>query len=358
MSLRWMNSGREPAGIAFPGGAWERETFTGYRLMKLSIIGAGHVGTAIAYVAVVKGLCQELLLVNRTRRKAEAEAVDLQHATAFSSRSMQVRAGDLSDTSASDMVVLTMSAPTRTGETGDAARKALGKDNCQLIRELMPKLVAFSPEAVFLVVTNPVDAMTYLAWQCSGLPPERVIGTGTQIDSARFRAYLSEHMGIHPDDIRAYVLGEHGDTQFPALSVAATGGERLDADPAISRLFQRTVASGHEVYAMKGHTNYAIGMASAMVIESVLMDAHRTLPVSTLIQNFHGVSDVCLSIPLSLAAEASSVGWSPTLVPTRSPLFKPVLPASAKRWQCVSRLEILSGNFCPIGSDKRLGDQR
>ncbi len=265
--------------------------------MKLSIIGTGHVGMAIAYAAVIKGLCQELVLVNRTRQRAEGEAVDLQHAAAFGSRAMQVSAGEAEDTQGSDVVVLAMSAPRDASIQGNAARQAQACENARLVRHWIPKLVQASPKAVFLVVTNPVDAMTYVAWQASGLPPERVMGAGTLIDSARFRAYLSQHLRIHPDDIRAYVLGEHGDTQFPALSVAATGGERIDTDPAISRLFERTVASAHEVFAIKGYTNYAIGLASAMIIESILLDSHRTLPVSTLIQGFHDVADVCLSIP-------------------------------------------------------------
>lgn len=283
--------------------------------MKLSIIGTGHVGMAIAYAVVIKGLCQDLILVNRTRRKAEGEAVDLQHAAAFGSRAMRVAAGDIHDTSGSDVVVLTLSAPRSANAQADAARRAQLKENCQLVREIMPQLVTASPQAIYLIVTNPVDAMTYVAWQCSGLPPERVIGTGTLIDSARFRSYLSQHMHIHPDDIRAYVLGEHGDTQFPAISVAATGGERFDTDPAIARLFERTVASAHEVYAIKGYTNYAIGLASAMIIESILLDGQRTLPVSTLIQDFHGVKDVCLSIPVVIGRQ----GVQRRLVPHFSP---------------------------------------
>lgn len=290
--------------------------------MKLSIIGTGHVGAAIAYATVIKGLCQDLVLVNRTRRKAEGEAADLQHAAAFGSRAMRVSAGELADTRLSDVVVLTASAPRDAAIQGHAARSAQAAENCRLVRETIPRLVEMSPEAVFLIVTNPVDVMTYIAWQCSGLPSERVIGTGTLIDSARFRAYLSQHMHIHPDDIRAYVLGEHGDTQFPALSVAATGGERFDTDPAIAQLFERTVASAHEVYAIKGYTNYAIGMASAMIIESILMDSHRTLPVSTLIQGFHGVQDVCLSIPAVIGRRGVERRLFPHFSETEAAAFK------------------------------------
>ncbi len=271
--------------------------------MKVSIIGCGHVGTSIAFAIVTKGLCQDLVLVNRTRRKAEGEAVDLQHAAAFGSRAMRVTAGEIADTFRSDVVVVTMSAPRDPNHQGHVARTSQAKENAAIIRTVMPQLVAVSPDAVFIIVTNPVDAMTFIAWQSSGLPPGRVMGTGTLIDSARFRSYLSEHMRIHPDDIRAYVLGEHGDTQFPALSVAATGGERLDSDAVIHRLFEKTVSSAHEVYAIKGYTNYAIALATAMMIESVLLDGHRTLPVSTLIQGFHGVDNVCLSIPVVVSRQ-------------------------------------------------------
>ncbi len=199
--------------------------------MKLSIIGTGNVGAAIAYAAVIKGLCREVVLVNRTRRKAEGKRrLAARGRIWFTSHAGDGRRDR--DTGLSDVVVLTASAPRDATIQGHAARNAQAVDNGKLVRELMPQLVDASPDAVFLIVTNPVDVMTYVAWRCSGLPAERVIGTGTLIDSARFRAYLSQHMHIHPDDIRAYVLGEHGDTQFPALSVAATGGERFDTDPA------------------------------------------------------------------------------------------------------------------------------
>ncbi len=290
--------------------------------MKVSIVGTGHVGTAIAFALVTKGTCQDLVLVNRTRRRAEGEAADLQHAAAFSSRAMRIAAGDVSQTAGSDVVVLAMSTSTDGKVSGDEARKSLMRGNSQLMRQVLPELVSSSPEAVFLVVSNPVDALTYLAWQISGLSPRRVIGTGTLIDSARFRSYLSQHMHIHPDDIRAYVLGEHGDTQFPAMSVAATGGERLDQDPAIEQLFQRTVDSGHEVFAIKGYTNYAIALASVMIIESILLDSHRTLPVSTLIEGFLGVEDVCLSIPVVLGRQGIVRHLVPHFSPAEAAAFQ------------------------------------
>lgn len=267
--------------------------------MKVSIIGAGHVGATVAFAILMKGICDEIVLVNRTRRRAEGEAADLQHASAFVSRAVAVRAGELDDTANSDVLIMSASAPSKhaSDEPVNTSRAAHAKENSELLRTWIRPLVDLSPKAVLVIVTNPVDAMTYLAWQLSGLPSHRVIGTGTLIDSARFRSYLSEHLRIHPDDIRAYVMGEHGDTQFPALSVAATGGERIDHDPVIPELFQKTVSSAHEIFSIKGYTNYAIALATSMIVESVLLDSHRTLPVSTLIQGFEGVEGVCLSIP-------------------------------------------------------------
>ncbi len=286
---------------------------------KLSIIGAGHVGATTAYAAIIRELVDNIVLVNRTREKAEGEAADLAHAAAFVGRSIRVRAGEIEDTRGSDIVVLTLSVPLN---KGDHSRSSLAVGNVQLFRHWIPLLAQASPNAVMVVVTNPVDVMTYVTWQLSGFPYNRVIGTGTLIDSARFRSLLSEHLQIHPEDIRAYILGEHGDTQFPALSVAVTGGSAIDKDPIIEAMFERTRAAGLEVYRRKGYTNYGIAMATAMIIESVIRDSRRTLPVSTLITGFQGVRGLCLSVPAVVGAGGVLRVLNPPLSPLEAEHFK------------------------------------
>lgn len=287
--------------------------------MKVSIIGMGHVGSTVAFALVVKGLCDDIVLVNRTHRKAEGEAADLQHAAAFVNRAISIVAGDIDATAKSDVVIFCVSAPV---DANYRDRSMLAPANAALLRLWIKPLVDRSPNCILIIVTNPVDAMTYLAWKLSGLPPERVIGTGTLIDSARFRSYLSQHLQIHPDDIRAYVLGEHGATQFPALSVAATGGARIDNDLAIPALFERTTSSAHEIFEIKGYTNYAIALATAMIVESVLLDSHRTLPVSVLLQGFEGQHDVCLSIPAVIGRAGVVRQLHPKLSPEESQSFR------------------------------------
>ncbi len=287
--------------------------------MKVSIVGTGHVGATVAFSLVVKGLCDEVVLVNRTHRKAVGEAADLQHAAAFVNRAMSITAGNIDATAGSDVVIFSVSAPV---DAKWRDRSLLAPANAELLREWIKPLVDLSPNCVLIMVTNPVDAMTYLAWQLSELPPERVIGTGTLIDSARFRSYLSQHLQIHPDDIRAYVLGEHGATQFPALSVAATGGARIDDDSAIPELFARTVSSAHEIFAIKGYTNYAIALATSMVVESVLHDNHRTLPVSVLQQGYEDQYDVCLSVPAVIGRTGVVRQLHPQLSPQESRFFR------------------------------------
>jgi L-lactate dehydrogenase len=271
--------------------------------MKVSVIGLGHVGATIAFSLVIKGLVDELVLVNRNQSRARGEAADLQHAAAFSTRKVSIRAGLVSDTRHSDIVVLCISHKSEGTTASPPSRDELAKQNTQLFRQWVPELVHASPYAIFVVVSNPVDVLSYVTWKSSQLPASRVIGTGTLIDSARYRSYLSEHLQIHPDDIRAYVLGEHGDTQFPALSVALTGGEKLDGSPDIEKFFQMTVSSGYEVYQTKGFTNYAIALSTCMILDAIIHNSNRTLPVSTLSDGFCSVSDVYLSIPCVVGRE-------------------------------------------------------
>lgn len=263
--------------------------------MKITVVGVGRVGSTLAYTLAMRGLCDELLLINRRREIAAGDAHDLRHAVAFVDRQMEVRAGSITDSAGSDIIAICASIPHK-GKTID--RLSLGPGNAELFADLIPALTTVSPDAILLILTNPVDVMTYQALQLSGFPPERVIGTGTLIDSARFREMLSDEIGIHPDDLRAYILGEHGPHQFAALSQAQVGGEQIDDNKQRRQMFRDAVAAGHEVLRAKGYTNYAIAMAAVMIIEAIVYDTRRTMPVSTLIDGWLDVSDVCLSLPV------------------------------------------------------------
>lgn len=268
--------------------------------MKIAIVGIGRVGSSLAYALVMRGLCDELLLINRRREIAAGDAHDLRHAVAFVDRRIEVYAGDIADSAGADIIAICASVPLQEQTTD---RLALGPGNAELFKQLVPQLTAASPNAVFVVLTNPVDIMTYLTLQLSDLPPRRVMGTGTLIDSARFREMLSDEIGIHPDDLRAYILGEHGPHQFPALSQAQVAGERIEDNDQRRQMFRDAVEAGHNVLRAKGYTNYAIAMAATLIIEAMVHDTRRTMPVSTLIDGWLGVEDVCLSLPVVIGRE-------------------------------------------------------
>lgn len=263
--------------------------------MRISLIGMGRVGSTLAYTLLLRGLGEELILVDRDRETAEGEMLDLKHIEAFTGHPAVVRAGGLEDTAGSDIIVLSCSVPWKPEYT---SRADMGRDNLKLFREIVPPLAKASPSAIFLVITNPVDIMTYHTIKLSGLDPSQVFGTGTLIDSARFRTMLSARMGIHPDDLRAYILGEHGDSQFPEFSLAVAGGTRIVGDDATREIFRQASRSGFDVVNRKGHTNYAISMAAALVVEAIVWDTHRTMPLSVLLDGFLGIRDVCLSLPV------------------------------------------------------------
>ncbi len=260
--------------------------------MKVSVVGMGRVGGATAFSLVVRGVPHELVLVGRNPARVAGDAHDLQHAAAFV-RPMRILPGTLADAAGSDIILLCLSAPETFGNRLDSAGP-----NAQLLAEVVPPLAASSPEATFVVLTNPVDIATYVTLQISGFPPGRVLGTGTLIDTARFRALLGRATGINAHDIRAYILGEHGDSQFPALSVASAGGEPLAlGDRPARALFEESRLGGHVVARAKGYTNYAVALAATLICEAIADDSRVILPVSTLVNGFLGVRDVCLSLP-------------------------------------------------------------
>lgn len=263
--------------------------------MKISIVGIGKVGAAVGHALTIREMCKELVLVNRTRKTAEAEALDLSHASAFGDTLMEIHAGDIPDIAGSEIVVLCASVPMIKHEGW--SRDELTKGNWGLYGELIPELVTHAPDAVYLIAANPIDVLVYRILQITDLPPQRVIGTGTIIDSARYRKLIARETGVHPLDIRAYILGEHGPTQFPANSIASIAGEYAQGEFSRWELFQEAAQSAFEIFQTRGYTNYGVAKAVTLLIQSISQDACHTLPVSTLIDGPYGVHDVCLSLP-------------------------------------------------------------
>lgn len=267
--------------------------------MKISIIGIGRVGSSLAYTLVMHGFCRELVLVNRSQEVAEGDAHDLRHAQAFAAKPVSITAGDVPETANSDIIAYCASVPM---EPGFSSRLTLGPSNARLIAEQLPPLLEASPEAKLVMISNPVDVLSYLAIRRHGFPAERVLGTGTLIDSMRFREELSREIGIHVDDLRAYILGEHGDTQFPVMSHAQVAGEHLADSRHRRETFEQARHSGFQIFSKKGYTNHAIAAAAAYIIRSIVEDDRRTMPISTLIDGYLGESEVCLSLPVVIGS--------------------------------------------------------
>jgi L-lactate dehydrogenase len=262
--------------------------------VKLSIIGMGHVGQAIAFAAVIKGLADEMVLVGRRADSATGDAMDLRHASCFSTP-VEVRSGTIADTQGSNVVVVTAAAST---DFDSCDRRRSGAPNAALFRQLIPPLAKASPAAVFIIVTNPVDALTRLAQHLSGLPPNQVLGTGTLLDTLRLRALLARRVGVHPHDLRIYILGEHGDSQVAVMSSASVGGAPLGIDPLeLTALAAEARDAGYAVAKAKGYTSHAIASATMMIVEAIAKDAHVVLPVSTRLSGYCGVSEMWLSVP-------------------------------------------------------------
>lgn len=287
--------------------------------MKVTVVGTGNVGATLGYVIVLEGLADQLVLVNRNQKTAEGHALDLQHTASLVRNPVRVSSGSVLASAGSDVVVVTISVPM---DPEKPDRRALAAGNAEIIRDWMPPLAEASPNAVFLIVTNPVDVMTWAALQVTDLPAERVCGIGTLVDSARFRAMMSDELEIHPDDIRAYILGEHGRSQVAAISVASVGGEVIDDSyQKALELAQATTDSGIEIFQLKGFTNFAVAKATAVVVEAIQHDQHHTFPLSVLLDGYLGIDDVCLSIPAVIGRSGISRRLHPKLTPTEEAAF-------------------------------------
>ena len=269
---------------------------------RIVIIGAGRVGSTFAYTLLLEGLASEIVLVDVNRERAEGEAMDLGHAVPLT-HPARVWVGDYSDCGGAALTGITGGAAQQPGE----GRLELAQRNAEIFREAVPRIAAANPGGMLLVATNPVDVLTYAALKLSGLPAERVIGSGTVLDTARFRYLLSQHYRVDARSVHAHVIGEHGDSEVPVWSLANIAGmplgrfcvaHGLEHDPAaMESYFLQTRDAAYGIIERKGATYYAIGAALARIVEAVLRDQKSVLSVSSLVQGAYGIEDVALSLP-------------------------------------------------------------
>jgi L-lactate dehydrogenase len=285
----------------------------------VGIVGTGNVGVAAAYAIFMAGLASEIILVDKDRRRAEGEAMDLMHGQAFAGR-VDVRAGDFADLSAAQVVVITAGVAGRAGES----RLALLGRNTRVFAQIVAELDRNCPEAVLVIASNPVDIMTHITQESSRRHRALVIGTGTMLDTARFRALIGQHYGVDPRSVHAYILGEHGDSEVPLWSSAAIGGVSLIGNVILGRafepgqmdrLFQTVRRAAYEIIDRKGYTSSAIGLTITRLVAAVLNDQRSVLPVSRKLTGAYGIENICLSIPSIVGLH----GVQDALLPELSP---------------------------------------
>ncbi|XP_066972704.1 L-lactate dehydrogenase isoform X2 [Macrobrachium rosenbergii] len=274
---------------------------------KVTVVGVGQVGMACAFSLLTQHICSELALVDVMADKLRGEMMDLQHGLTFL-RNVKIEAStDFSVTAGSRVCIVTAGARQREGES----RLSLVQRNVDIFKGIIPNLVKHSPNCILLVVSNPVDVLTYVAWKLSGLPKHRVIGSGTNLDSARFRFHLSQKLNVAPSSTHGWIIGEHGDSSVPVWSGVNIAGVRLrDLNPLVgtpedpdkyNEMHKEVVNSAYEVIKLKGYTSWAIGTSCAILTRSILTNQRSVYAVSTCVQNYHGVDkDVFLSLPVVL----------------------------------------------------------
>ena len=272
-------------------------------MAKIGIIGAGSVGATIAYAALIRGVAREISLFDIVGTKVDAEVLDLNHGLLFAPQAKVDGSDDLEILRCADVVVLTAGAKQKPGQT----RMDLAEANAQISKKILPEVVRVAPDAILLLVTNPVDVVTELALKVTGLPWQRVIGSGTVLDSSRFRFLVAKHCNVAVQNVHAYIAGEHGDSEIPLWASATIGsiplsqwsveghGKLTAADK--EAIVKNVKEAAYQVIQGKGATNYAVGLAVCNILEAILFDERRVLPLSGHLRGFRGMEDVCLSLP-------------------------------------------------------------
>lgn len=279
-------------------------------IRKAAIIGCGFVGASSAFSLVHKGLFSELVLIDANHAKAEGEAMDLSHGRPFTSP-MKIYAGTYDDISDCSLIIITAGANQKPGET----RLDLVHKNIAIFKSIIPEITKRNFEGILLIVANPVDILTYAALKISGYPKERVLGSGTVLDSARFRYLLSEHLNVDSRSVHAYIIGEHGDSELAVWSSANVSGIGIndfcelrghyEHDEAMDRIYRTVRDSAYEIIDRKGATYYGVAMAVSRIAESIIRNEHSVLPVSSLLEGEYGLTDLCISVPTIVSAKGA-----------------------------------------------------
>lgn len=273
--------------------------------MKLGIVGSGQVGATAAYAMVMSGVGREIVMVDVNRERAQAQADDISHAIPFA-HPLDIRAGEYPDLAGSRAVVIAAGVGRQPGET----RVQLLQRNAAIFQRVVPQVLTHAADAVLVIATNPVDIMAHLTARCAaehGVPSSRIIGSGTTLDTARFRALLADRLGIDPHHVHGYVVGEHGDSQVLTWSLVTVGGVHIDEfcglrgigldGAAVADIDQRVRYAGKSIIAGKGATYYGIGSALARIVDVILHDQRAIMTVCTPLAEVAGVRDVTVSLP-------------------------------------------------------------
>ena len=310
------------------------------RPSKVAIIGAGAVGSTLAYACVTKGVAREIVLQDIAKEKVEAEALDIAQGIQFTSAGAVAGSDDPEICRDADVIAITAGAKQKPGQS----RLELGGATVGIMEKILPKLVEVAPHAIFLLVANPVDVVTYCAKKITGLPENQIFGSGTVLDTARMRYLVSLETGTATQNIHGYIAGEHGDSEVALWSSAEIGNVPLSQwGPTLSggvfdsalrnSIAQEVVQSAYKIIEGKGATNYAIGLSAANIAGAVLRDEQRVLTISTLLEDWEGISDVVMAAPTIVGRDGAGRVLNPPLTLNE----RDGLTASAERLRQVAR---------------------
>lgn len=271
-------------------------------IQKCAIIGCGFVGATTAFTLIEHGVFSELVLIDANNKKAEGEAMDLNHGIPFA-KPVKVYAGNYDDLSDCSLIIISAGANQKPGET----RIDLVKKNTAILKSIIPEIIRRNKECILLILSNPVDILTYITLKISGFPKNRVIGSGTVLDTARLKYLLAEHLGVDSRNVHAFIIGEHGDSELAVWSSANISGIDLKdfcglcgkctTMENIYNLYNNVRESAYKIIDSKGATYYAIAMATLRIVECIVRDEKSVIPVSTLVEGEYGINDVCMGLP-------------------------------------------------------------